>query len=204
MRKKAVVVIGASGHSKVLISTLQAQGFSIKKIYDEDPKKIGTMLLGFKIKALSELPSTDRTPAIIAVGDNQARARLRAQFSQLPWVRAIHPTAHVDRAAKIGVGTLVCAGAVIQPDVVIGAHVIINTGATVDHDCVIGDYAHLAPGSHLSGHVRVEQGALVGIGDVAIPSTCIGAWAVVGAGAAVISDIPPNMTAVGTPAKLIL
>jgi acetyltransferase-like isoleucine patch superfamily enzyme len=86
---------------------------------------------------------------------------------------------------------------------VLGEHVIVNHAASVDHDCVIGSFVHLAPGVRLAGGVTVEEGALVGIGAAALPGVRIGAGTVVGGGAAVVRDLPPHVTAVGVPARII-
>ena len=93
------------------------------------------------------------------------------------------------------------AGAVVQPDTVVGAHAIVNTGATVDHDGHLGDYVHVAPGVSLAGAVRRRSGVFVGIGARAVPGVTVGAWAVIGAGAVALRDVPAHATAVGVPAR---
>ncbi|MDD4365426.1 MAG: transferase, partial [Synergistales bacterium] len=74
---------------------------------------------------------------------------------------------------------------------------------TVDHDCLIGGYAHLCPGVHLAGDVRVGEGSLLGTGTSVIPGRVIGPWTTVGAGAAVVTDLPGHITAVGVPARVL-
>ena len=120
---------------------------------------------------------------IIAVGDNKARKR--ESKKHLLYAIAIHDKAYVSTTAEIGMGTVVMAGAVVQAGSVIGRHCIINTGATVDHDCIIGDFAHIAPGVHLCGSVRVGEGALMGVGSCAIPGAKIKPWSLVRAGSVV-------------------
>ena len=65
--------------------------------------------------------------------------------------------------ARIGRGTVVFAGAVVQPGTDIGQHAILNTGCSVDHDCEIGDFVHVAPGSRVAGTAKIEEGALLGL-----------------------------------------
>ena len=117
--------------------------------------------------------------AVIAVGDNAIRKRLAEEHEDLQFIALVHPRAYVAGPNRIGDGTVVMAGAVIQAGAVIGKHCIINTGATVDHDCVIGDYVHIAPGAHLCGHVEVGEGALVGVGVGIAPMCKIPAWTLV-------------------------
>ena len=98
---------------------------------------------------------------VIAIGNNcdrkhEAEARPNVRFAILK-----HRLSYSELAREIGEGTVIMAGVIIQPGVRIGKHVILNTGCTIDHDCVIEDYAHIAPGAHLCGNVRVGEGALV-------------------------------------------
>ena len=196
-KKDGIVVIGAGGHSKVLISTLIARGISIAAVFDDDDAKWGNDAQG---TVVSEPERERGGSAIIAIGDNSKRMEM-AKALRFDWATVIHPTAYVHPSAKVGRGTVIFAGAVVQPDAVIGEHAIVNTGATIDHDCVIGDFAHIAPGVHLAGAVQVGEGAFLGIGSVAIPGVKIGRWSTVGAGAVVIRDVGDGVVAVGNPAK---
>lgn len=201
---RSVCVLGAGGHAKVVISTLQAAGYRVAAVYDDDPQKWGQRLLDIPIVgaiAPERVPAGQ--PVVLAIGKNATRKVVAARFVAAQWISVQHPNADVHPSVQLGAGTVVFSGAVVQPGAVVGRHCIINTGATVDHDCVIGDYAHIAPGVHLAGEVTVGEGAFMGIGSVAIVGVTIGAWATVGAGAVVIHDIPPGSTAVGVPAKVI-
>jgi acetyltransferase-like isoleucine patch superfamily enzyme len=102
---------------------------------------------------------------------------------------------------EIGEGTVIFAGVILQPRTRIGSHVIVNTAASVDHDGLLEDFVHVAPGARLSGQVTIREGALMGVGSAAIPGTTVGAWAVVGAGGAVVADVAPGATALGVPAR---
>lgn len=200
--EERIVVIGAGGHAKVVISTLQACGRRPVRAFDDDPGKWGSELLGVPIVGpVSEAANEKVDGAIVAVGDNQHRARL-VESLELSWLSAVHPAAFVHPTVRLGSGSVVFAGAVIQPDVKIGGHAIINTSTTVDHDCRLGELVHLAPGVRLGGGVQIGAGSLIGIGAAVIPNVVIGSWAVVGAGAAVIARLPDGCTAVGVPAKV--
>jgi sugar O-acyltransferase (sialic acid O-acetyltransferase NeuD family) len=102
---------------------------------------------------------------------------------------------------QLGAGSVVFAGAVIQPDVKIGNHCIINTATTIDHDCVLGDYVHLAPGVHLAGNVSIDEGCFLGIGSVVIPGIKIGSKVTVAAGGVVVNHVACKKTIMGIPAK---
>ena len=193
-----IVVIGAGGHAKVVIATILASGAPVLAVEDDDAAKWGHEELGFKIRAPQNTPSAR---AIVAIGDNSLRQKV-VKATNSHWEKTMHPTACVHATVRIGRGTVVCAGAVIQPDAVIGEHVIVNTAATIDHDCQIGDFAHIAPGVHLAGAVEIGEGAFLGIGSVVLPGVKIGRWTTVGAGAVVTADLPDAVVAYGVPARI--
>jgi sugar O-acyltransferase (sialic acid O-acetyltransferase NeuD family) len=194
-------ILGAGGHAKVVISTARAAGYGALACRDDAPGAVGRLVLGVPITGgLAEILDDPAALAVLAIGGNRARARLAAG-ARCQFVTLVHPRATVDPSAALGEGTVVFAGAVIQPDARLGRQVIVNTAASIDHDCVIGDHAHLAPGVHLCGGVEVGEGALLGVGVSAIPLVRIGAWTTVGAGAAVVRDLPADVTAAGVPAR---
>lgn len=200
-----VVVIGAGGHAKVVLATLQACGHTVGAVFDDDPSKWGGDLLGVTVRGgVAQLAGMSGVRAVIAVGDNAARAAIAERLPAVEWLTLVHPAAHVHPSVQLGPGTVVFAGAVIQPESRIGAHVIVNTSASVDHDCVVGDFTHLAPGVHLAGSVRAGRGVFLGIGGVVAPGLRIGDWTTVGAGAAVLTDLPERITAVGVPARPLI
>lgn len=198
-----VFIIGAGGHAKVAIASAEAAGIEIAGIFDDDPAKKGTTLLGHTVEG--PIPPASwwqqrQEGAHLAIGSNRARQKLASQL-KCRWTSIVHPAALVHATAKIGAGTLVCARVVIHPDAIIGRHCIVNTAAVVEHDCVVGDFVHLAPMSCLAGGVRAGEGAFIGMGASIIPERTVGSWAIVGAGAAVIGDIAAGATVAGVPAK---
>lgn len=199
-----VYVLGAGGHGKVVTATLKAMGLEVLSVLDDDSSLWGSVLLGVKIEGPMDLLSDRRARrAVIAVGANSARERIAGRFDEIEWIKAVHPGAFVDSTVRLGPGTVVFAGAVIQPDSTLGSHVIVNTCSSVDHDCRLGDFVHIAPGSHLAGNVSLGRGAFMGTGSCAVPGVAVGPWTTVGAGGTVICDLPGRITAAGVPARPI-
>jgi len=197
-------ILGAGGHAKVVIETSIQCGFNPVAVFDDDEQLIGTNVSQVPvIGRISSLSLPESGLAFIAIGSNRVRNILHEKFTCLRWATLIHPSAYVCKTASIGTGSLVCAGAVIQPDTVIGRHAIINTGANIDHDCRIGNFAHICPGSNLAGGVTIGEGSMIGIGSSLIPLKSVGAWSIVGAGTVVIDDIPEKSKAVGVPARIV-
>lgn len=203
---KPLWVIGAGGHAKVVIDTARSTGqFEVVGLLDDNEDRWGRQLLGAEVRGAASREVTSGFGiglAVIAIGSNRARAEVAQRLDGLvTWASLVHPTAHLSPGVRIGEGSVAFAGAIVQPDSVIGRYVILNTACSVDHDVTIGDFVHIAPGVRLAGNVRVEVGALIGIGCSVAPGCTIGAWATIGAGSVVVHDIPPGVTAKGVPAK---
>ena len=200
-----VVVLGSSGHAKVIIEILEEDGgIVVHGCTSPDPTigpEFACPLLGTD-EILPELLRSGIKHAFVAIGDNRIRFRLMRAVAELGFglVRAVSRHAVVSTRARVGEGAAIMPGAIVNVDSEIGDGAIVNTGATVDHDCRIGECAHVAPGVNLAGNVRVGAGAFLGIGCCVIPGVSIGDWAVVGAGAAVVRDVPAGVTALGVPA----
>jgi acetyltransferase EpsM len=193
-----LTLLGFGGHAKVLIDIAQLNGLSINSLYDDDIRKQNKIYNSIAIKAPIDYDSPDNI--IIAIGDNRIRKNISIKATKAHWTSIIHPSAIISKDVYIGEGTVIMAGVIIQPGSTIGRHCIINTGACIDHDCFIEDFVHIAPKAALAGGVMIGEGTLIGIGSSIVPNVTIGKWSTIGAGAAVICDIPDNCIAVGVPA----
>jgi UDP-perosamine 4-acetyltransferase len=204
--KPKVIVLGAGGHAKVCIETLEEVGFfdiiGCTSEAESLQEVLGYPVLG-RDSLLPQLYLSGVEYAMVAIGDNARRrqAGMLAKDCGYRLASAISPRAIISPRARVSCGVLIVRGAIVNSVASIGEGAIINTGATVDHDCEIGPWVHIAPGAHLAGGVRVAEGALVGIGSCVLPGVCIGAWACVGAGAVVIHDVPERAIVVGVPAR---
>lgn len=191
-----MILYGASGHAKVIIDILHAMNDEVSELFD-DNDSIETLQ---DIKVSKPRETVEKI--IISIGNNAIRKKI-VESNNYNYGLAIHPTAIISPYAKIGEGTVVMQGGVIQSDVVVGKHCIINTGATVDHECHIEDYVHISPNATLCGNVKVGEESWIGTGAVVIPGVKIGKKTIIGAGAVVISDIPDECVAVGNPCRII-
>lgn len=203
-----LIVVGGGGHARVVIDTARSAGvFDLVGILDDHLEAGRDAIDGVPVLGPitpEALRAHGAAQAVIAIGSNQARQSIAARLDGLAiWATIIHPRACVAPTAMVGEGAVVFANAVVQPCATIGRHAILNTASSVDHDSDIAAFVHIGPGAHLAGNVTVGEGTLFGIGSCAIPGCQIGCWSAVGAGAAVVRDIPAHVTAVGVPATVV-
>lgn len=204
---KPLWILGSGGHAKVVIDAALASGrFDVAGVLDDDPEHWKNRVLDIPVRGPATPEALERFGvdlAVIAIGANRARAELARQLDGLlEWATVIHPSAYLARGVKVREGSVVCAGAIVQPDATIGRHTILNTGSSVDHDCNVGNFVHIAPGVRLCGNVRIRSAAFLGVGSSVLPGLTVGAGATIGAGAVVVRDISPGATATGVPARV--
>ena len=195
-----MLLYGAGGHARVLISILNALNQPVTAIFDDDPTKVNVH--NIPIVGRYNADFQQNMPIILAIGDNAVRHQLAQKITH-DFGQIIHPSALIDRRVTMGAGTVIIHRAVVQVDTRLGRHVIVNTGALVDHDCVLGDFVQIGPGAVLCGNVQIGEGALVGAGAVVVPGIRIGRWSVVGAGAVVTRNVPDGAVVWGNPARKI-
>lgn len=71
----------------------------------------------------------------------------------------------------------------------------------VAHDCVVGDFTTFSNNAQIAGHVTIGDFAVLGA-YAGVHQFChVGAHAMLAAGAIVLQDVPPYVTAAGYPAK---
>ena len=205
-----IAIIGAGGQARIIYEILRCDrnmevvAFVDNVVHGNDEQIMGIPVMGDH-SVLPKLIKNGVRGAIIAVGDNKIRAErfeeLRGMGLEL--VNAIHPHSTIAPSVKLGNGVTVAMGAIISTGARIGNNVIINTGATIDHEDEIGDHVHIGPGCSIAGRVTVKKGVLIGIGSVVREYLTIGENSIIGAGSVVLEDIPDNVVAAGTPAKVI-
>jgi sugar O-acyltransferase (sialic acid O-acetyltransferase NeuD family) len=194
-----LVIIGASGHGKVVADIAKLSGYEDIVFLDDNSEL--TTCAGFPVIGPSSHIDETTGDVFVAVGNNQIRSRLMTVICDrsIPVLR--HPNSIIAEDVKIGRGTVVMAGAIINSGALIGEGCIINTSSSVDHDCTVGMYCHISVGAHLCGTVNVGTKSWVGAGATVINNINICHDCLIGAGATVIEDIVVPGTYVGVPAK---
>lgn len=206
-----ICIIGAykNGSSKVVLDIIK-QSTNIKTIefFDDDESLKGTFIENYPVVGSTNILANEKYDGsyfTLAFGNNIGRKSMfdrLLSYNMMP-INLIHPSAVVAANVKLGRAIWIAANAVVNPGSEIGDGVVINTAATVDHDCIVDSFSNISPGCHLSGRTSIGSFAFLGTGVITIPDTIIGEKSIIGAGSVITKRIPPNVTAVGMPARII-
>ena len=119
------------------------------------------------------------------------------------FITLVHPRAILGARVKLGKGVVICPGAVLSTDIVLGDFAMVNLNSTMGHDAELGAWSTLSAHCDLTGHVKVADRVFMGSRASVIPAKKVGSGSIVGAGAVVVADVPPGVTVVGNPARIL-
>lgn len=205
---KNIVIIGASGHGKVIADIVMKSEDNLvgflddnmqiqnKKIF-EDKKVIGIVSDCEKLQK-----NNSDYLFIVGIGNNYIRKEIFERY-KLNYYTAIHPNAILSNQIQIGKGTVVMANAVINTNANIGENCIINTGAIVEHDNIVSSNVHISPNATLCGTVKICELTHIGASATVKNNITICDECIIGAGAVVVKNIEEKGTYVGVPVKKI-
>lgn len=208
---KPVVLLGAGGHARVLLSLLSMHTRQIAAVLDDDPSLHGKRMGQTGLEILGGLDQVKRyqpneIELVNAIGSAHRPSARQAVYEQMieqsyRFATLWHHHAIIACEAFIEPTSQIMASATIQAGAQVHANTLINTGAAIDHDTTIGKHTHVAPGVTVCGNVTIGPGCHIGAGATVVQGITIGPGVVVGAGATVLKNVAAGQTVVGTPAK---
>jgi sugar O-acyltransferase (sialic acid O-acetyltransferase NeuD family) len=104
---------------------------------------------------------------------------------------------------QVGVDVVVEEHATLDAFVTLGDHSCVKMNASVGHETTTGEFVFIGPGATVLGRVRIGSGAYIGAGSSIRNDLVVGSDSTVGLGAVVVKDVPPGVTVVGNPARIL-
>lgn len=207
-----VVIVGASGHGGMILDCLKKEEqYNVVGFVDTFKRKgsehYGLKVLGneYDLPRLTE--SLNLSGLIFAIGNNWTRKTVADKISEivprLEVISAIHPSAVIADGVKIGKGSVVMAGAIINAKAQMGDYCILNTKASLGHDGVMQDFSSIASGVCTGGNLDLGRFSAISLGANVIEHIKIGKHSVVGAGSLVVKNVGSFCVVYGSPAKMV-
>ncbi len=210
--KSAIGIYGAGGFGRVVLPLVRAQRPDLALLFIDDGTNLPPLVNGHPALAFHALQKSDYQvdQVVLAMANSKLRQKLASRCldagMSLPSIFASN-VVMLDEV-EVSDGAILCPFVTITSNVRIGRCFHANIYSYVEHDCVIGDYVTFAPGAKCNGNVVIGDHAYIGAGAVlrqGIPGRPlqIGAGAVIGMGAVVTKDVPPGVTVIGNPARIM-
>ena len=205
------IILGAGTYSEVYLCYLIESNVNIVGFLDDDPKFKNSFVRGYPVLGtITELERIKEEYDIDAVycpiGNNTLRVKFLSQAKQLGLKTPsyIHPSATISPNVEIGDGVYILLGTNIMPYTIIDNYVMISMNVNVAHHNHLKEGVFLSTGVNFGASITAHEKAYVGIGATIMTGiSYLGENCLVGAGAVVIKDVPPNCIVAGVPAKII-
>jgi sugar O-acyltransferase (sialic acid O-acetyltransferase NeuD family) len=181
MASDALILIGAGGHSKVVVDALASRGVRVTAYVALQPS---TWIEQNGISRMDEqqletlLPQSPQlVMGFVGLGVEalQRRSILMRQYEEKGgrFPPVIHASAIVSHKVRLDAGVQVLVGAVVNADAILEKGAVINTAAVVEHDAVIGAGSHIGPRAVVLGGAKLGRECFIGSNAVIIQQTVV-------------------------------
>ena len=157
---KKLLIIGAGGHAKVVADAVLSKNEYEIIGFADDHIKLGTPVFGNYaiVSTLENISALSFDEFIVAIGNNEIRKNIfNSLFINYEPAVIVHQNAIVSKYSKIGLGTVVLAGAVISYGVEIGNNCIVNAASLIDHESIIESNCHIAQGAIIGSNCKIKE-----------------------------------------------
>ncbi len=204
---KDLYIFGAGGGA---IETLEDSLYVLGKgvfipryliLVEDNPTKDKLIVFGeeFPIVAMADLPKGEIYGHISAFTPKY-KEKLD-KLKDVKWITAVSYMAKLPDYKPVGFNLR--AYSFIGRTAEIGRHVKVNYHSIVTHNCEIGDYSFISHNVAMSAKVKIGKRCTIYENATILPGVTIGDDTVIGAHSLVTKDIPSNVLAYGSPAKVV-
>jgi sugar O-acyltransferase (sialic acid O-acetyltransferase NeuD family) len=189
-------LLGAGGHARACIDVLERiRDYRPVGLVGLDSER-GTSVFDYPVlgtdEDLRELLHSHPV-ALVTIGQIKSAATRMRLFGAIvaygrPVPAIVSPLAYVSRHARLGAGTIVMHGAIVNAGASVGQNCIVNSKALVEHDASVADHCHVSTGAILNSGVTVGEGSFIGSAASVRQGIAIGRGCVIGMGEAVRVD----------------
>lgn len=178
----------------------------ISPLLEDQKYQINYVVDDFTVDDVDSLLRCDGRSVVYCVGYRDLEKRLKRYIKLkeigIKFITFIANNAILSKNTKIGEGSIINQGVIIDNYVTIGEACFVNIGAMISHDTNIGTGVFVAPGANILGFVSIGDSCFIGANSTIINNINIGNNVIIAAGAVVIKDVPDNVMVAGNPAVI--
>lgn len=211
--KKIIIIGGGTGalEAQGIIDdiNLVAPSYQIEGVLDDNPAYQGSSINGMPVlgtlEAVGKFPNVKYVFAIGSLGTQHMRAEImsRLKLASSEFETLIHPTALINKSAKIGNGCILHPRVTIGNDVRLANFVVMAVASTIGPYTAIGNYSMITSHVLILSSCNIGEAVFVGSSTCITENVSVGNSARIGVGSIVGRDINERMFAMGNPLRLL-
>lgn len=206
--KENCIIVGAGTYGQVYTEYLKDK-YNVLGFIDDNSDIIGNTIGELPVLGNFDylLEHIDRaTNIFIPIGNNKVRTYLLKSViaAGFKTPNYIHPSCNIDPSVQIGQCVYILPGTNIMPLTEIQDYVLISMGVNIAHHTIIEEGCFFSQGSNIGANIYFKQNVFCGIASTVMTGVkVVGEYALIGAGAVIINDVPDYAVVVGNPGKII-
>tara|TARA_B100000212_G_scaffold209286_1_gene158044 strand:+ start:57 stop:674 length:618 start_codon:yes stop_codon:yes gene_type:complete len=192
-----LVLIGGGRFSTEVAEVAIQNGFNLVGYIDRVETSSNLSYLGLPDEFLSKADeSLSIFPAFGALDRKSILARTKSlhALKKFKVPSLVSEYSYISDTVKLGRGSFVSHGVVINPDANIGEYSIINSGSTIGHDVFLSDFSIISGNVFLGGGCKIGENSLIGPGVTVLQNINIGSEVIVSVGSTIGRNIPNGKT----------
>lgn len=209
---KRIYILGVNGNARDVLDSVTSIRLTDSKFPElggflDDNIERGTLIDGIPVVGkIEEAKNIPDGRFVLAIGSAESYTKKpeiikKTGLPREAFTTVIHPSVAIASSARIGVGGAILSHSSIGANTTIGDFVMILQGSIVSHDSVVEDYSTITTGVAISGLVKIRKNAYLGSNSSIRARLEVGERALVGMGAVVVKNIPPDEVWFGNPAE---
>lgn len=208
---KDIVLCGAGGLARETvqlihdINAIKPEYNFLGFVVEEGAYKKDSFVAGYPVLGPEEwvIENQDKVFCCCAVGTPEPRAKIQRKLENfgVRFESLISPHAVICERSTIGKGCIITRGVIISVDCIIGDGVLLNHTNIIGHDCSVGNFSCVMVNVSVAGEVTIGEQVYIGSHAFILQQKKIGDRSTIAAGSIVLTDVKPDVTAFGNPAR---